>query len=520
MRSRRALVIAPLPPEYDREAGSQAVLDMIEFLDEDGWAVSFVAENPRPRGSERYMRMLRQRGIAAYGGFGHRTDELIAEGRFEVAICVFWYTAEAMVPRIRVLSPHTKVAVHTIDLHFLRNARRLFAGGERLDMDYAGDLVRELNVYASCEAVLTVSEKEADLVASLTGRDSLALVVPLFDAPEESHLDFDRRRGLVFLGNFRHPPNVEAVSWLLEDVVPAIPAPVLTEHPIYIVGNELPEELRQLGDRTPGVQMVGWVPSVGPYLQRARASLVPLRHGAGIKLKVIQSLAAGTPIVSTSVGVEGLDLKNGEHALVAIDAEPFAAAIARLVADKKLWNRLSRSGRRVVSGSHNREEARRSFRDAIEALVDRRAAKEAPKHSDRELVDRLLKPRYRDLVERVRRVANEAIPAGGRVAVVSRGDEDLLSLGAAFAEHFPGDESGAWLGWYPESGAQAAALLEKAVSRSVEYLLVPDTASWWLQKYPELAESLERDWSELIRDDGTCVVYRRKDVIPVGPTVT
>jgi glycosyltransferase involved in cell wall biosynthesis len=510
MRSRRALVVAPLPPEYDREAGSRAILDMIEFLLGDGWAVSFIAENPRPRGGERYMRMLRQRGVAAYGGFGPRMDELIAEGSFDVAICAFWYIAERLLPKLRVLSPHTRVAVHTIDLHFLRNSRRVFGDGERLDLDYAGEFIRELNVYGACDGVIAVSAKEAELVGDLIGSPSSTFVVPLSDEPLLSPLAFDERHGIVFIGNFRHPPNVEAVRWLIGNVVPALPSGLLDDHPLYIVGNELPESLCRLGEGVSGVRLVGWVPSIVPYVHRSRVSVAPLRHGAGTKQKVIQALSVGTPVVSTSVGLEGLDLRDGQHVLLADTASGFAAAVARVVSERDLWSRLAESGRAAVTASHSRDAASRQFRFLLDTLLARNAKKAAFSEVDRELAERLVKPRYRDLVERVRRVASVAIPPGARVAVVSRGDDELLSLGAADAEHFPGDDSGAWLGWYPANGEEAAAFLDKAVERRVEYLLLPQTATWWLQRYPELAQRLERDWHELLRDDGTCVVYQRR----------
>ena len=484
-------------------------MDVIEFLLADGWAVSFIAENARPRGGERYMQMLRQRGVAAYGGFGGRTDELIAEGGFDIAICAFWYIAELLLPRLRVLSPHTRVAVHTIDLHFLRNARRLFGRGERLDLDYAGEFARELNVYSGCDGVVAVSTKEAELVGSLIGDPSRAFTLPDNEEHAVSPFAFGDRHGLVFVGNFRHPPNVEAVRWLLEDIVPALPSGLLDDHPLYIVGNELPDSVHQLGAGLAGVRMVGWAPSVVPYLHRARVSVVPLLHGAGTKRKVIQALAAGTPVVTTSVGLEGLDLRDSEHVLLADDVTGFVSAITRLVNDRRLWSRLALNGRAAVATNHSRAEASRQFRFVLDTILALDAKKTTIGEAEREVTERLVKPRYRDLVERVRRIASEAIPPGARVAVVSRGDNELLSLGAADTEHFPGDENGEWLGWYPANGDQATAFLEKAVERRVEDLLLPHTATWWLQKYPELADRLARDWRELVRDDGTCVVYQR-----------
>ena len=82
------------------------------------------------------------------------------------------------------------------------------------------------------------------------------------------------------------------------------------------------------------------MPSLVPYLQRARISLVPLLHGAGTKRKVLQALAAGTPTVTTSVGAEGLEIRDGKHALIADDPAAFAAAVERLLHDPELWARL------------------------------------------------------------------------------------------------------------------------------------------------------------------------------------
>src|SRR5688572_15842429 len=107
MGIKRALVCAPLLPEFDRESGGQSIFDLIVFLREAGWAVSFVAENGNTPNSDRYVRILQQMGVATYAGFNSRTDELIASGQFDLAILAFWYIAELLMPKIRELSPAT-----------------------------------------------------------------------------------------------------------------------------------------------------------------------------------------------------------------------------------------------------------------------------------------------------------------------------------------------------------------------------------------------------------------------------
>src|SRR5262245_11348312 len=98
MSGKRALICAPLMPEFDRESGSRRIFDCIEFLRAAGWSVSFAARQA-PDG-QRYVRMLQQSGVATYVGFDTRLEELIASGRFDLAILAFWNIAEEQLPPI------------------------------------------------------------------------------------------------------------------------------------------------------------------------------------------------------------------------------------------------------------------------------------------------------------------------------------------------------------------------------------------------------------------------------------
>ncbi len=383
--ARRALVILPTMPEPDRECGSRRAFHQIESLLESGWTVSVLVENAS--GGERYARALRQRGAAVYAGPATRgagaerlpdPAVLLSQESFDLALVAFWHVAERHAPRLRALSPRTRLVVDSVDLHFLRQARGVFvAGRERdgagvLDGRYGDEMRRELNVYAGADAVLTVSAKEAGWIDDLVGRPGHALCVPLMEDAAGPSRGFEERRGLVFLANFRHPPNVDALAFLAE-VVSRLDAGLLARHPLSIVGNAL--ELGLLGGLAehPRVHAVGWVPAVEPYLERARLSLVPLRHGAGTKGKVIQSLLAGTPCVSTSIGIEGLDVQDGRQVVVAEEPAAFAAAIARLLDDATAWNALSPLGRAAVETGHGSAVVRERFDAALEAALARTA---------------------------------------------------------------------------------------------------------------------------------------------------
>ena len=374
MTLRRALVCA-LIPQFDRDTGSRRVLDLITFLQEAGWLVTFVADHSKY--DPRYARVLQQRGVAVYTGSKIWIEQLVGQAHFDLAVFGLWHIAEPYVSVIRRVSPATRIIVDSIDLHFLRNARRIFSeGGERgtagtLDAAYASEMIRELNTYASADGVLAVSQKEADAINDLTGEAGLACALRLCEDLPASTVPWAERRGIFFVGHFPHLPNVGAVEFLCTRVLPRLDRAILDEHPVYIVGDGINEQVRSYGRGLPQVRMVGWVPSVLPYLQRARVSVIPLLFGAGTKGKLIQALMVGTPSVSTTVGIEGLDLHDGEHVLVADDPAAFASAVARLLADEELWQRLACQGQDYIKTLHGRDVVRTQWLQMVSRAIGR-----------------------------------------------------------------------------------------------------------------------------------------------------
>lgn len=369
----RVLVCAPRLPEFDRQSGSQRTFDLLRHLLETGSNVTFVAQDME--GQDRYDRLMRQAGVAVYGSL-EDPEELIVNGRFDLAILAF-PIAEKWMPDIRRLSPATRVIVDSVDLHFVREARRTFVGTKRtdppawLDQEFAQRLLRELNTYAAADAVVTVSQKETDLVNDLLSDAGLAHPVPDQEDPPPSTAGFSQRRGVLFVGNFWRRPNVDAVEFLCRNVLPLVDPALLAEHPVFLVGHGLFERTHNDFHDLAFVRRVGWVPSLLPYLQQARISVAPLLEGPGSKRKLLQSLACGTPAVATRIGVEGLDLEDGEHILLADEPSSFARAIERLLVDGALWQRLAERGREHVHAFHSRDNARRQWEHVIRKVAER-----------------------------------------------------------------------------------------------------------------------------------------------------
>jgi glycosyltransferase involved in cell wall biosynthesis len=173
------------------------------------------------------------------------------------------------------------------------------------------------------------------------------------------------------VGSYRHPPNVEAAAYLCTDVVPRLSQATRAAHPVYIVGDGLPDTVRARLSAVEGVRAVGWVPDLQPYYERARICVLPLLSGAGTKRKLIQSLMLGTPVVTTSIGIEGFDVMDRRDVLIADDADEFAAGIDELVTDERLWSALAVNGRERVVEAHGREQARSALIEAVESALSR-----------------------------------------------------------------------------------------------------------------------------------------------------
>ena len=376
MKPRRALVISPRLPEFDRESGLLRVLHVIEMLQRRGWEVTFGCLRT-PTDPERYARVLEQRGVEVHAPL-RKLDSIRDVDGFDLAIIAFWHVAERFLPELREGAPSTRVVVDSVDLHYVREARERFriedaSGPGQLNTNQAGEMVRELNAYAAADAVLTVSQKEADTINDLIGQDDFALTLPDTEELARSPVPLSKRRGMLFLGNFLHAPNLDAASYLCEEIIPRLDAALLSEHEVSIVGTNAGEQVRDLAAGLPHTKIVGWVPSVIPYLNSARVSVVPLRYGAGTKRKIVQALMVGTPTVTTRVGAEGLGIRDRREALIADDPAEFAAGIERLLQRRIAWRGLARRGRRHILRLHGRAAVEARFDQVLEAVLARRA---------------------------------------------------------------------------------------------------------------------------------------------------
>jgi sugar transferase (PEP-CTERM/EpsH1 system associated) len=155
---------------------------------------------------------------------------------------------------------------------------------------------------------------------------------------------------IVFTGLMRYRPNADAAVYFVDEILPRIRR-VRPEVTLFIVGAGAPDEVTRLAG--PNVIVTDAVPDVRPYVEQAGAVVVPLRIGSGTRLKILEGLAMGKAVVTTTLGCEGLDARDGEHLLVADAPDAFAAGVLRVLDDRALAGRLGTSGRALVEAEYS-----------------------------------------------------------------------------------------------------------------------------------------------------------------------
>jgi glycosyltransferase involved in cell wall biosynthesis len=204
----------------------------------------------------------------------------------------------------------------------------------------------EATCAGGCDALLCVSERDRQLFAAMVPGTPTRLMPNGVDPGFFSPGGADRLpASMVFTGTMNYPPNDTGIRWFVEQILPLIAAGVPGTR-LTIVGAGPSRAVQR--SATERVRITGYVEDVRPFLERAEVCVVPILAGGGTRLKILEAMAMGTPVVSTSVGCEGLDLRDGEHLLVADGPGEFARAVLRLFREPGLCSDLALRARETV----------------------------------------------------------------------------------------------------------------------------------------------------------------------------
>ncbi|HIF98630.1 MAG TPA: glycosyltransferase [Myxococcales bacterium] len=354
----RALVVDATMLTPDRDAGSLRMLNLMKVLSRLGFVVTFIPSNLL--NAEPYVSLLGRSGIQVEcNPHISSIDQFLQISGTDFELCIVSRpdTAESCLDAVRLYCPRALVLYDTVDLHFLRREREILLKG--VAAVPAAIREQELEAVARADATITVSEFDrAKLLEQVPS--AVIHVVSLIHEVHPPTTSFSDRNGILFIGSFQHTPNVDAVLWFINEVLPIIHEWV-PELRFHIIGSDPPEEIRdKASDR---VIIEGFIENVDAQFSRRRLSIAPIRYGSGVKGKINQSMAYGLPCVATPPAVEGMDLDWESEILVADGAHHFAEAVAELYENETLWTMLSHNSVASIERSYSMAVAEEGVRE-------------------------------------------------------------------------------------------------------------------------------------------------------------
>ena len=282
-----------------------------------------------------------------------------------------WRVAENCPNAIRILD--------TEDLHFLRKTRHQqlkkgakFTTAALLKSD---DAKREIASILRCDVSLIISTYEMKLLKSVFKIDEKILYyLPfLLDKIDEQQIEnwkyFEERRHFVFIGNFFHKPNVDAVLSLKNEIWSKIRA-VFPEVEIHIYGAYSNQQIHQLHNKKEGFIIKGFAENTKEVVEKAKVVLAPLRFGAGIKGKLTEAMICGTPSITTSIGAEGMHNFLSWNGFIEDDFSEFSTKAIQLYSDEKIWKNAQKKGVEIINQIYDKEKLEQPFINQLNEIQD------------------------------------------------------------------------------------------------------------------------------------------------------
>lgn len=370
------LVIGKVWPESGSSAAGSRMLQLLDFFRRDGWKIAFASASARGDHSDLLEEFcFRQQEIQVNdSGFDRFLKDLSPQAvlfdRYMIEEQFGWRVAEKAPEAIRI--------VDTVDLHSLRMVRQeAVESGKPFSEESlitSETTWREFACMMRSDLSLLISDFEYDLAVRVGSfPENQLFYLPFLLCkdeikPQKHMLLYGERTNFVTIGNFRHPPNRDAVRYLKQVIWPMI-RQRLPDAELHVYGSYASEADLALTDKSSGFLVKGRAESAEQVIQSARVLLAPLRFGAGLKGKLLEAMQFGTPSVTTSVGAEGMSLGGEWNGFVCDEPEAFARSAVRLYEDSSLWKSKQQAGYRILKNRFERSHFESSFSQRLQELM-------------------------------------------------------------------------------------------------------------------------------------------------------
>jgi glycosyltransferase involved in cell wall biosynthesis len=371
----KVLIIGLLWPEPNATAAGTRMMQLIRFFLEQDYHVTFASAAQKSDLSMDLSELSVVSKSIELNHFGFDVfikdldpgivifDRFLAEEQYG------WRVAETCPTAVRILD--------TEDLHFLRKARETALAKNSQDINpYLNNdtAIREIASIYRCDLSLVISKFEEELLLKhFTIHPALLLYLPFLldhQNPEDMAAlpHFDQRQHFMTMGNFKHQPNWDAVLTLKKYIWPLI-RQKLPGVEVHVYGAYVSEAARKLHNEKEGFIIKGWIQDKKTAFKNSRVLLAPLRFGAGLKGKLIDAMQYGTPSISSSIGVEGIQGEMEWNGFVADEPEDFAQCAIKLYEHKQVWNKAQLNGIKLLNANFDRSAYEAGFQHRISQIV-------------------------------------------------------------------------------------------------------------------------------------------------------
>jgi len=303
-------------------------------------------------------------------GMHRQIRKTLAERRFD-AVQIEYSQFMSYLPLVQSFGIPCLAVAHDVSHISLARSGLTQYGLRRLFWDREARLMKafETAMWARPDRVVAMSDTDADYIRSLIPEATVDVVPNGVDVTNMAVREKHETPTITFVGWMRHHPNLDAITWFLQDIWLLVRA----LHPsvrFHIIGRGLPGHLAELVQKDERTEYLGFVEDIQSAVGKSWLSVVPLRIGSGTRLKILESMGLGTPVVSTTIGAEGIKATDGEHILIADTPGEFARRVVELLDSEVTRQGLASSGRRLVEDLYAWEKIGLLSCRAIEASIE------------------------------------------------------------------------------------------------------------------------------------------------------
>ncbi|MCX6251662.1 MAG: glycosyltransferase [Bacteroidetes bacterium] len=353
------LMIDHYVPTFDKDAGSRTMKSYMELFLENNIILKFLGDNFNPE--EKYVNYFQQKGIEILHGEYYEKNWLQWLKKYgNLFNYVFLSRPAIAIKYIDILkeSTNAKIFFYGHDLHYLREFRQYqLEKKEELLKGAMKSKEIEQKLFEFVDFIYYPSQAEIDIIyKEFKIKGKARKIVPyIFDEFLKPDYHFDERKDILFVGGFYHQPNCDAMLWFLVEIFPAINKSI-PGIKLYIAGSNPTEEIKsKVADN---IIVTGYLSDeeLKQLYKKCRLVVAPLRFGAGIKGKIVEAMYCGLPVITTSIGAEGL---TGSETLLTIadNAEDFAQQVTLLYSDEKILKKVSLDSFEYVKANFSKEKA-------------------------------------------------------------------------------------------------------------------------------------------------------------------